>query len=60
MGSILGTLVVLLILLAVVGAIIWSMVKDKKNGKSSCGGNCSAFNGQTLISADARTVIQAP
>lgn len=45
MGSILGTLVVFLILLAVVGAIIWSMVKDKKNGKSSCGGNCSACGG---------------
>lgn len=45
MESILGTLVVFLILLVVVGAIIWSMVKDKKNGKSSCGGNCSACGG---------------
>lgn len=26
---------------AIVGLIVWSMVKDKKKGKSSCGGNCA-------------------
>lgn len=35
------------ILLVVVGAIIWKMVKDKKNGTSvcSCGGDCSKCKG---------------
>ena len=29
------------ILAAIVGGIIWKMVKDKKSGKHSCGGNCA-------------------
>ena len=36
-----GTIVVLLILVAIVAAIIYQMRKDKKSGKSTCGGNCS-------------------
>ena len=36
-----GTVIVALVLAAIVGLIIWSMVKDKKKGKSSCGGNCA-------------------
>ena len=35
-----GTVIVTAVLLAIVGGIVYSMVKDKKNGKSSCGGNC--------------------
>ena len=35
-----GTAVVVIILAVVVGLIIWSMVRDKKAGKSSCGCNC--------------------
>lgn len=37
----LGTIVVALILLAVVTAIIVSMIRDKKKGKSSCGCDCA-------------------
>ena len=37
----LGTIVISLILLAVVAAIIISMVRDKKTGKSSCGCDCA-------------------
>lgn len=37
----LSTIIICLILAAVVGLIIFSMVKDKKKGKSSCGCNCS-------------------
>lgn len=37
-----GTFVVLLILIVIVGLIVYSMVSDKKNGKSSCGGNCAS------------------
>jgi hypothetical protein len=35
-----GTIAVGLVLLAVVGAIIRSMINDKKKGKSSCGCGC--------------------
>lgn len=35
-----GTAVVLAILVAVVGGIIYKMRKDKKSGKSSCGCDC--------------------
>lgn len=37
----LGTIVVALRLLAVVTAIIVSMIRDKKKGKSSCGCDCA-------------------
>ena len=40
-----GTVIVALVLLAVVGLIIYSMVKDKKQGKHSCGGNCASCSG---------------
>lgn len=36
-----GTLITLLILVAVVIFIIKVMIRDKKQGKSSCGGNCA-------------------
>ena len=35
-----GTIMITLILIAVVAAIILVMRRDKKNGKSACGGNC--------------------
>lgn len=38
----LGTIIVCLILIAIVAAIIYSMIKDKRSGKSSCGGSCSS------------------
>ena len=37
----LGTIIVLMILAAVVAGIVYSMVKNRKKGKSSCGCNCS-------------------
>lgn len=41
-----GTAVVALIILALVVLVIWSMRRDKKQGKSPiCGGNCSACHG---------------
>lgn len=36
-----GTFIVLLIVAAVVGLVIFVMHRDKKNGKNSCGENCS-------------------
>lgn len=37
----LATILVTVVLLAVVALVIVHMVKDKKNGKSSCGCGCS-------------------
>ena len=36
-----GTILICLVLLLVVTAIIVSLVRDKKKGKPSCGGNCA-------------------
>ena len=36
----LGNIIISLVLLAVVVGIIIKLIKDKKNGKSSCGCNC--------------------
>ena len=40
-----GTLVVGAILLLIVVLIVRNIVKDKKSGKSSCGGDCSHCRG---------------
>lgn len=37
-----GTIIISLVLLAVVGSIIAVMIKDKKKGKSSCGCSCGS------------------
>lgn len=37
----LGNVVVSLILILAVALIIRTMINDKKQGKSSCGGNCA-------------------
>ena len=36
-----GTVVVAAALVLVIGLAVRSMIKDKKNGKSLCGGKCS-------------------
>ena len=38
MDTVGGTILVAVILAAIVAAIIYKLVKDKKQGKSSCGG----------------------
>lgn len=41
-----GTVVVLAVLVVIVGAVIRSMIRDKKKGKSlQCGGDCSHCGG---------------
>ncbi len=40
-----GTILVCVVLAAIVVAIVVKMRKDKKAGKSSCGGNCKACGG---------------
>lgn len=40
-----GSIVVLVIILAVVAAVVAKMIRDKKNGKPSCGGDCSSCGG---------------
>ena len=39
----LGTFLILLVVIAIVGLVIWGMVKDKRAGKSTCGGDCSHY-----------------
>ena len=38
----LGNIVVSLVLIAIVVSVIFKLIKDKKNGISSCGGNCKS------------------
>ncbi len=40
-----GTIITGAVLLVIVGLIVRSMVRDKKSGKSSCGGDCGHCNG---------------
>lgn len=40
-----GTVLVLVVLLVVVGLIVRGMVRDRKQGKSSCGGDCASCHG---------------
>ncbi len=40
-----GTIAVLIVLIAIVTGIVLAMRKDKKSGKHSCGGNCSSCGG---------------
>lgn len=39
-----GTAIVTTVLAVVVAAILYKMIKDKLNGKSSCGCNCGTCN----------------
>ena len=43
--SVMGTFVVGAILVLIVELIVRGIVKDKKSGKSSCGGDCSHCRG---------------
>ena len=40
-----GTLIVGLLIIGAVALAIRSMARDKKNGKSNCGGDCSHCRG---------------
>ncbi len=46
MGEYIGTIIVILVLVIVVGIAVWSVVRDKKKGKSiNCGGDCKKCSG---------------
>lgn len=36
-----GTILICIVLLGIVAAVIAGMLRDRKKGKSSCGGNCT-------------------
>ena len=57
-----GTLIVGIILVAVVAAIIMSLFKNKKNGKSSCGNNCAhcAMSGSCHKKGEVSPSLQPP
>lgn len=48
MGEYIGTAIVALILIAIVGAVIIKMLSDKRKGKSSCGCNCGCCPNSAL------------
>ena len=54
-----GNVIVCAVLAVIVTAIIFKMVKDKKNGKLSCGGNCAGCAGCSVKNAgvDVQTVL---
>ncbi len=37
----LGTILITLVLILIVTGIIFTLIRDKKQGRSSCGGNCA-------------------
>lgn len=41
----LATVILSILVAAIVGLIVWKMLKDKRNGVSSCGGKCSQCAG---------------
>ncbi len=45
LASNLSTIIITLVLIVIVGLVIRGMYRDKKNGKSSCGGNCGSCGG---------------
>ena len=40
----LGTIAITLLLIIVVSCIILTIIRDKKQGRSTCGGNCAHCN----------------
>lgn len=42
LASHIGTIAVSAVLCAVVAGILVKMIRDKKSGRSSCGGNCGS------------------
>lgn len=42
---VMGTVIVGIIVLAIAGGAVYSLHRDKKNGKSQCGGDCSRCGG---------------
>ena len=49
-----STILVSLVLLAVVILVVCIMMRDKKQGKSSCGGNCASCGGCCGCHKDSR------
>ncbi len=51
-----GTLFVALILLAIITLSSYSLIRDKKQGKRSCGGSCGSCAGCAGCRGSCRTV----
>ena len=47
----LGTIIISLLLVFIVALAARSIIKDKKSGKSSCGGNCGSCGGCAMRGA---------
>ena len=53
-----GTALVGFVMAAIVAAIIFSLVKNKKSGKSSCGGDCARCGGSCRSSGFCETILE--
>lgn len=51
-----GNIVSMLIVGAIVFFAVWSLVKDRKAGKSPCGGNCAHCGGCCKCARPAQTL----
>jgi len=40
-----ATIIICAILTVILGAIVWNLIKSKKQGKSSCGCDCASCGG---------------
>ena len=52
-----GTVIVGIIVLAIAGGAAYSLHRDKKNGKSQCGGDCSRCGGLYFSPLFAKIII---
>lgn len=54
-----GTVIVLVVLAVIVGLIVRSMIRDRKNGKSiQCGGSCSGCGGHCQCSTGNQNITK--
>ncbi len=51
----LGTILISLLLLVAVGFVIYKMISDKRNGKSSCGCNCASCPSSRMCHSQKKT-----
>ena len=51
--------VIVAVLIALIALVIWSMVKDKKAGRSSCGGSCASCGACHMDFPDAEAIRSA-
>lgn len=49
-----GTWIVAILLIAIVGAIVWKLIHDKQQGKSSCGCDCGCCANEQICHSNTK------